>query len=128
MLNWCISLYPFGFIGSLSQHIALFLQIEEGYTETLGIRYIKSMGGLTRGYWFWISIGALIGYTILFNILFTLSLTYLDRKLLYLLTVGQLCIPDCVLHPLHPIHPEVFVLDVVVENFVVHFLQLNAIW
>ncbi|KAG6550030.1 hypothetical protein Mapa_008543 [Marchantia paleacea] len=52
--------------------------IEEGYTESLGIRYIKSVGGLTRGYWYWIGVGALIGYTILFNILFTLALTYLD--------------------------------------------------
>jgi len=30
--------------------------------------------------WYWISVGALLCFTALFNILFTLALTYLNRK------------------------------------------------
>jgi hypothetical protein len=30
--------------------------------------------------WFWIGAAGLLGFTIFFNVLFTLSLTYLNRK------------------------------------------------
>ncbi|KAL3688205.1 hypothetical protein R1sor_014514 [Riccia sorocarpa] len=53
-------------------------KVVEGSPEPLGIRYLKSIGGFTRGYWYWLGVGALIGYTILFNILFTISLSYFD--------------------------------------------------
>lgn len=33
-----------------------------------------------KSYWYWIGLGALLGYTVLFNILFTLFLSYLNRK------------------------------------------------
>lgn len=32
--------------------------------------------------WYWIGVGALLGFTVLFNLLFTFALTYLNRKLL----------------------------------------------
>ena len=37
-------------------------------------------------YWYWISVGALLGFSLLFNIYFIAALTYLDRKLLLILT------------------------------------------
>lgn len=37
-----------------------------------------------ENYWYWIGVGALIGYIIVFNVLFTIFLTYLNRKFLLL--------------------------------------------
>lgn len=49
--------------------------------STVGTAFLKSRGMFTSGYWYWLAIGALIGFIILFNILFVLSITYLNRKL-----------------------------------------------
>ncbi|KAJ7294134.1 hypothetical protein O6H91_19G003400 [Diphasiastrum complanatum] len=46
--------------------------------EPVGVALLKSRGIFPQWYWYWIGIGALIGYAILFNILFTLALTYLN--------------------------------------------------
>ncbi|XP_019059159.1 PREDICTED: ABC transporter G family member 39-like isoform X2 [Tarenaya hassleriana] len=46
--------------------------------RTVGEVLLKSRGFFTEGYWFWISIGALLGYSILFNVLYILALTYLN--------------------------------------------------
>ncbi|RLN25163.1 ABC transporter G family member 36 [Panicum miliaceum] len=45
--------------------------------ETLGVQTLKSRGVFTEAKWYWIGFGAMIGFTILFNALFTLTLTYL---------------------------------------------------
>ncbi|KAF1858637.1 hypothetical protein Lal_00044670 [Lupinus albus] len=47
-------------------------------TETLGILVLKSRGFFAQAYWYWIGVGALIGYAFLFNFLFTLALQYLN--------------------------------------------------
>ncbi|XP_039124389.1 ABC transporter G family member 31 [Dioscorea cayenensis subsp. rotundata] len=44
----------------------------------LGEAVLRRYGLFTESYWYWIGVGALFGYTILFNLLFTLFLTYLD--------------------------------------------------
>ncbi|KAJ4765893.1 ABC transporter [Rhynchospora pubera] len=44
----------------------------------LGEVILKGFGLSTEGYWYWIGLGALFGYTIVFNLLFTLFLTYLN--------------------------------------------------
>ncbi len=46
----------------------------------LGVTILKSRGIHTAGYWYWVGIGALIGYMILFNILVTFALGYFNRK------------------------------------------------
>ncbi|KOM25784.1 hypothetical protein LR48_Vigan187s002400 [Vigna angularis] len=46
-------------------------------SETLGVLILKSRGFFPQAYWYWIGIGALIGYVFLFNFLFTLALQYL---------------------------------------------------
>ncbi|XP_042507477.1 pleiotropic drug resistance protein 1-like [Macadamia integrifolia] len=46
--------------------------------ESLGLVVLKSRGAVTQAYWYWIGVGALIGYVFLFNGLFTLALTYLN--------------------------------------------------
>ncbi|KAH6803219.1 pleiotropic drug resistance 4 [Perilla frutescens var. frutescens] len=47
-------------------------------TLSLGLALLKSRSLFTESYWYWIGIGALIGYTILFNILFTFFLSKLN--------------------------------------------------
>ncbi|KAK7279020.1 hypothetical protein RJT34_24062 [Clitoria ternatea] len=45
---------------------------------TVGKAFLKARGMFTQGYWYWISVGALIGFSLLFNICFILALTYLN--------------------------------------------------
>lgn len=47
-------------------------------TEPLGVMVLRSQGLFTEAYWYWLSIGALIGFTVLFNILYTLALAFLN--------------------------------------------------
>ncbi|XP_060973818.1 pleiotropic drug resistance protein 1 isoform X2 [Cannabis sativa] len=47
-------------------------------TETLGIQVLKSRGFFTDSYWYWLGFGVLVAYTVLFNILYTLALNYLN--------------------------------------------------
>lgn len=55
-----------------------------GFTEPLGVVILKSHGLFTEAYWYWIGVGASIGFAVLFNFLLTLALTYLRRKFFYL--------------------------------------------
>ena len=52
---------------------------------TVGTVLLKSRGFYTEEYWFWICIGALFGFSLLFNVLFIAALTYLNRKWSYLI-------------------------------------------
>ncbi|KAL5538716.1 hypothetical protein UlMin_043768 [Ulmus minor] len=47
-------------------------------TETLGVLVLKSRGIFPEVRWYWIGVGATIGYTLVFNFLFTLALRYLN--------------------------------------------------
>ena len=47
---------------------------------SLGVALLKARSLFPQSYWYWIGIGALLGYTVLFNLLFTIFLTYLNRK------------------------------------------------
>ncbi|OIT36974.1 pleiotropic drug resistance protein 1 [Nicotiana attenuata] len=49
-------------------------------TEPLGAAVVRSRGFFPNAYWYWIGIGALVGFTILFNICFSLALTYLNHS------------------------------------------------
>lgn len=55
-------------------------QIPPNSTESLGVTVLKSRGIFPEAQWYWIGVGALIGYTLLFNFLFTLALKYLNRE------------------------------------------------
>ena len=51
------------------------------------------------GYWYWICVGALMGFSLLFNICFIVALVYLDRKLfLLVLTFFPFFFPQCFSH------------------------------
>ncbi|CAL0309799.1 unnamed protein product [Lupinus luteus] len=47
-------------------------------TEPLGVEVLKSRGFFSQSYWYWIGVGALVGYTLLFNFGYILALTYLN--------------------------------------------------
>ncbi|XP_043718326.1 pleiotropic drug resistance protein 1-like isoform X1 [Telopea speciosissima] len=53
-------------------------QVLPGYTETLGMEVMNSKGFFTEAYWYWIGVGALIGYVFLFNLFYTFALAYLN--------------------------------------------------
>ncbi|PIA65378.1 hypothetical protein AQUCO_00100686v1 [Aquilegia coerulea] len=46
--------------------------------EPLGVTVIKARGFFPYSYWYWIGVGASVGYIILFNGLFTVALAYLN--------------------------------------------------
>lgn len=56
------------------------VQVLPGTKEPLGVSILKSRGIIPEAKWYWIGVGALIGYVILFNILVSLGLAYLKRK------------------------------------------------
>ncbi|KAI6680126.1 hypothetical protein NL676_034007 [Syzygium grande] len=60
------------FLGKQWRHIP------PNYTEPLGVLVLKSRGILPEARWYWIGVGASIGYIFLFNFLFTVALKYLD--------------------------------------------------
>ncbi|KAF3331775.1 ABC transporter G family member 44 [Carex littledalei] len=62
------------FLGHKWKHYA------EGATEYLGIQVLKNRGLPTEAKWYWIGVGALIGFVIIFNFFFTVALSYLKRK------------------------------------------------
>ncbi|XP_024964759.1 pleiotropic drug resistance protein 1-like isoform X3 [Cynara cardunculus var. scolymus] len=53
-------------------------QVLPNSTESLGVAVLKSRGLFPEAKWYWISVGALVGYVFLFNIFFILALTYLN--------------------------------------------------
>ena len=66
--------------------IAFLLQPNNDTTidaPTVGKAILKSKGLFTGEWGFWLSIGALIGFIILFNMLYIWALTYLSRKHYY---------------------------------------------
>jgi hypothetical protein len=56
------------------------LQVLQGSNGILGVNVLKSRGFFTEAKWYWIGTGALLGYVIVFNILFTIALSYLKRN------------------------------------------------
>uniref|UniRef100_A0A2P2LLI8 Uncharacterized protein MANES_16G064000 n=2 Tax=Rhizophora mucronata TaxID=61149 RepID=A0A2P2LLI8_RHIMU len=49
-----------------------------GTKLSLGEAVLKERSLFTESYWYWIGVGALLGYTILFNVMFTFFLAYLN--------------------------------------------------
>lgn len=57
------------------------VQIENG--TTVGIGVLRSRGVFTEAKWYWIGLGALVGYALLFNLLYTVALAVLSRKYIH---------------------------------------------
>ncbi|KAM7273420.1 hypothetical protein ACFE04_028084 [Oxalis oulophora] len=59
------------------------LQINQATNQTLGVAVLKSRSFFPYAYWYWIRIGALVGFIVILNVLYTLFLTVLsayDKK------------------------------------------------
>lgn len=52
----------------------------DGTLKRLGVAVLESANVFPEKKWYWIGAGALLGFSVLFNVLFTLSLMYLNRK------------------------------------------------
>lgn len=50
---------------------------------TVGKTLLKERGLFVDEHWYWICIGALVGFSLLFNVLFIAALTYLNHKSIY---------------------------------------------
>lgn len=48
--------------------------------ETLGVLILKVHGFFQSDYWYWIGVGAMVGFILLFNFGYVLALTYLNRE------------------------------------------------
>ncbi|KAK4801462.1 hypothetical protein SAY86_021949 [Trapa natans] len=60
------------FLGNSWSHIPA------GSSEPLGIQVLENRGFFTDAYWYWLGVGAMFGFVIIFNIGFPLALTYLN--------------------------------------------------
>ncbi|KAK8943295.1 putative pleiotropic drug resistance protein 7 [Platanthera guangdongensis] len=49
-----------------------------GFSDTLGVEILKLRGIFVNAHWYWIGVVALLGYIILFNVLFIFFLDWLD--------------------------------------------------
>ncbi|XP_065867193.1 pleiotropic drug resistance protein 1-like [Euphorbia lathyris] len=47
-------------------------------TEPLGLEILKSRGFFTEAYWYWIGVGAMLGFALVYNVFYVLALTFLD--------------------------------------------------
>ena len=48
--------------------------------HSLGVQVLMNRGIVTENYFYWVGVGALVVTIILFNVLYTITLTYLSRK------------------------------------------------
>ncbi|KAL7162378.1 hypothetical protein ACSBR2_042793 [Camellia fascicularis] len=62
------------FLGNSWRHVL------KNETESLGVVVLKSRGFFPDAYWYWLGVGALLGFVFLFNCCFTLALTYLNQR------------------------------------------------
>ncbi|KAH9714757.1 ABC transporter G family member 40 [Citrus sinensis] len=47
--------------------------------ESIGVQVLKSRGFFAHAYWYWLGLGALFGFILLFNLGFTMAITFLNQ-------------------------------------------------
>jgi hypothetical protein len=64
--------------------MSIFVQVVDmtHSNDTLGVQILKARGIFVDPNWYWIGVGALLGYIMLFNVLFVLFLDWLGREYL----------------------------------------------
>ncbi|KAH7835114.1 hypothetical protein Vadar_023002 [Vaccinium darrowii] len=80
-LKWgfWISPFAYGEVGlAVNEFLAPRWQQTMAGNTTIGTETLENRGLYSRGYFFWLSLGALLGLAIIFNIGFTLALTFLN--------------------------------------------------
>lgn len=66
--------------GLHSKYYVVHVQISSVNNNSLSLNVLLSRGLKTKSFWYWIGVGVLIAYTILFNFMVTYALKYLDRN------------------------------------------------
>lgn len=64
-------------------HMKLFFNMQPDPSKpnlSVGVSTLTNYGQFPHAYWYWIGIGALTGFYILFNVMFTLGLAYMPGK------------------------------------------------
>lgn len=56
------------------------VQAVENSPLTLGKKVLHNFGIQKEAHWYWTGIAALLGFTVLLNVVYALSLAYLNRK------------------------------------------------
>nr|KJB56641.1 hypothetical protein B456_009G129000 [Gossypium raimondii] len=51
--------------------------VPPGSNESIGLQVLKSRSFFHESYWYWLGVGALVIFVVLYNVFFTLALTYL---------------------------------------------------
>lgn len=62
------------------KHLGLTVLQVTNSSISLGVKVLQNFDVFPNRNWYWIGIAAILGFAILFNILFTVALTYLNRK------------------------------------------------
>ncbi|TYI26744.1 hypothetical protein ES332_A05G133000v1 [Gossypium tomentosum] len=52
-------------------------RVPPGSNESIGLQVLKSRSFFHESYWYWLGVGALVIFVVLYNVFFTLALTYL---------------------------------------------------
>jgi hypothetical protein len=74
-LSWQVKWRPDQSVVSVNEFLA---SRWKNPNDNVGIKLMTSHRLFSDSYWYWLSIGALVGFDILFNFLYTLALHYLD--------------------------------------------------
>ena len=56
-------------------------------TVSTGVKVLQNRGLPTQSYYYWIGVGGLIGFILLYNLLFTIALSYFHRKCIHWLHI-----------------------------------------
>ncbi|CAD6230064.1 unnamed protein product [Miscanthus lutarioriparius] len=70
--------YAYTALASNEMHSPRWMDIFAPDGRRLGVAVLENSSIPTNKEWYWIAMGALLGFTVLFNVLFTLSLMYLN--------------------------------------------------
>ncbi|XP_057859925.2 ABC transporter G family member 42 isoform X2 [Cryptomeria japonica] len=75
---WCSPLMYAENAIAVNEMLAPRWKVSVENTTNLGVAALESRGIYSRGYWYWLGASALLGFIVLFNVLYTLSLAYLN--------------------------------------------------
>ncbi|MFQ6639021.1 hypothetical protein Gotur_014678 [Gossypium turneri] len=53
-------------------------RVPPGSNESIGLQVLKTRSFFHESYWYWLGVGALVIFVVLYNVFFTLALTYLN--------------------------------------------------
>ncbi|XP_057834777.2 ABC transporter G family member 35 isoform X2 [Cryptomeria japonica] len=75
---WCSPLTYAENAIAINEMLAPRWKISTENTTNLGVAALESRNIYSRGYWYWLGAAALLGFSVLFNVLFTFALEYLN--------------------------------------------------